>query len=301
MSTFPSVLTTYPTRVNGQTIDASHLNDVQSGVVQLERTVGLEGSASTAGTIQYDLRSSASDGGGHVQSVNKGGTGQTAYTKGDVLIAQSSSVLTKLAISGTDGYALVSDSTTATGIKWGLPGNVPTIRVYATPSVLSSTISWTKPSNLSYIVVECVGGGGAGFNGSGSDDGSGGGGGYAKSIIPASSVQSSMLLYIGTGGALQGVGASGLAGGNTYFGASSLVMATGGGGGQTNIGGVGGIGSIGTLLFNGGNGTTVALGAVGGKTFFSPGGTMGNSGTAYGEGGVNAGAGNAGVILITEY
>lgn len=248
------------------------------------------------GTIMYDLRSPASNGGGHIQTVNKGGTNLTAYTKGDILVASSSSVLTKLAISGTDGYALVADSTTATGIKWGLPGNVPVIRTYTTTSVLSSTLTWSKPSNLSYIVVECIGGGGAGFNGAGSDDGSGGGGGYAKAIIAASSIVSSVILFVGKGGALQGAGADGLAGGNTFFGETSMVMATGGAGGTTTAGGAGGIGSIGAVLIKGGAGTTVALGGRGGGTFFSPIG-----GNTYGAGGLNAVAGVDGGIVITEY
>lgn len=90
-----------------------------SAIEQLEAVVGIQNS-SVVGSIQYKLTNSASDGGGHVQSANKGGTGQTSYTKGDLLVAQSSSVLSKQSI-GSDGYVLTADSTQSTGIKWNAP------------------------------------------------------------------------------------------------------------------------------------------------------------------------------------
>jgi hypothetical protein len=305
MANFPSVLNTFtrPTttdKLNSPSHSGLH-NTVSSALSQVEAFLGVVGDNSVVGTLSYNVRSPASDGGGHIQAVNKGGTGLTAFTKGDLLVGQSSSVLTKLAVSATQGYALITDSTTNVGLKWGLPGNTPTMRIYATPSVLSSTLSWSKPSNLSYVVVECVGGGGAGFNGGAADDGGGGGGGYAKATISASSVQSSMLIYVGGGGALAGVGATGLAGGNTSFGGTPLVLATGGSGGETSAGGGGGIGSIGTLFVNGGSGKTVALGGTGGPTFYGPGGTYAGGGTAYGEGGNAQAAGNSGAVIITEY
>jgi hypothetical protein len=64
------------------------------------------------------VRSPASGGGGHVQTANKGGTGQTTYAKGDILVAQSSSVLSKLGVSANDGDVLVSSSGESAGIKW---------------------------------------------------------------------------------------------------------------------------------------------------------------------------------------
>lgn len=78
--------------------------------------------ASTAGTLIYDVRAAASDGGGHVQSANKGGTGQTGYTKGDLLVATSQSVLSKLAV-GADGAQLLADSTAASGVRWSPGGS----------------------------------------------------------------------------------------------------------------------------------------------------------------------------------
>jgi hypothetical protein len=47
-----------------------------------------------------------------------GGTGQTTYTKGDLLCASGSTTLVKLAV-GTNGQVLTSDSTAACGVSWG--------------------------------------------------------------------------------------------------------------------------------------------------------------------------------------
>jgi hypothetical protein len=48
----------------------------------------------------------------------RGGTGNTAYTKGDILAASGASTLSKLA-AGTNGQVLRANSATATGLEWG--------------------------------------------------------------------------------------------------------------------------------------------------------------------------------------
>jgi hypothetical protein len=50
-------------------------------------------------------------------AVASGGTGQSSYVKGDLLVASATAVLSKLAV-GTDGQLLQADSTQATGVKW---------------------------------------------------------------------------------------------------------------------------------------------------------------------------------------
>lgn len=123
MSTFPSILTTY---VDPQATDKlnapSHSGIEQaqnSGLEQVEAVIGTL--SSVAGTLMYDIRAAASNGGGHIQTANKGGTGQTSFSKGDILVASSSSVLSKLMV-GTDGFAVVADSTQATGLGYqGVP------------------------------------------------------------------------------------------------------------------------------------------------------------------------------------
>lgn len=90
-----------------------------TNISQIQTFVGTLSSA--VGTLVYDIRSSNSDGGGHIQSANKGGTGQTSYAKGDMLVAQSQSVLSKLAV-GVDGYVLTADSSQQTGVRWAATG-----------------------------------------------------------------------------------------------------------------------------------------------------------------------------------
>lgn len=126
---FPSTLSTFnrpsPTdRLNSPSHSALH-NTVSSALGQVEAVIGVDGANSVVGTLQYLIKSPASDGGGHVQSANKGGTGQTTYTKGDLLVASSSSVLTKLA-TGISGQTLLVNTTTASGVEWGQPSGIPT-------------------------------------------------------------------------------------------------------------------------------------------------------------------------------
>jgi len=119
LSNFPSVLSTIsdPTAINRLNAPShSSIESAQNDAIKkLETFVGTLSSA--AGTLMYDVRGAGSDGGGHVQGANKGGTGQTAYTKGDILVAQSSSVLSKLAI-GANDQLLVADNTQQVGMKW---------------------------------------------------------------------------------------------------------------------------------------------------------------------------------------
>lgn len=90
-----------------------------TALTELQTFIGVNTgtNASAVGTVLYDVRGAGSDGGGHVQSANKGGTGQTTFTKGDILVAQSSSVLSKLAV-GSEGEVLAVRSANATGVGW---------------------------------------------------------------------------------------------------------------------------------------------------------------------------------------
>lgn len=55
---------------------------------------------------------------GQVAQPEHGGTGQSTYTKGDVLCANGTNTLSKLAV-GANGNAIVADSTQPCGIKYG--------------------------------------------------------------------------------------------------------------------------------------------------------------------------------------
>lgn len=137
MSTFPSVIATITDpnatdRLNSPSHSSIHTIE-NDEIKQTQRFIGTLSSA--VGTLVYDIRAAASDGGGHVQAVNKGGTGQTSYTKGDILIAQSASALTKLAISSVTGQVLTVDPLQAVGIKWGAA--VASNNIYTGSSVVS--------------------------------------------------------------------------------------------------------------------------------------------------------------------
>lgn len=126
---FPSILNTFnrpavTDRLNSPSHSALH-NTVSSAVGQIQAVIGLNtgANASAVGTIFNDVRSPDSNGGGHVQTANKGGTGQTTYTKGDLLVATSTSVLSKLAVSSTLNDILIADPSQSAGLKWGTNPN----------------------------------------------------------------------------------------------------------------------------------------------------------------------------------
>jgi len=119
---YPSVLSTYTDPSPNDRLSTTPHSSIETaqntGLREIQAFIGTL--SSTAGTLIYDIRAAASNGGGHVQTANKGGTGQTSYTKGDTLVASSSSVLSKLAV-GNDGDIFTADSSVAAGVKWA-PG-----------------------------------------------------------------------------------------------------------------------------------------------------------------------------------
>lgn len=312
---YPSVITTFTNPNANNRLNAPSHSSIESaqnnGLTQVMNFVGTEGSSSTLGTLIYDARSPASNGGGHVQTANKGGTGQTNYNQGDILVGQSSSVLAKLASAGNpDGYALILDSTQATGIKWGTPGNVPIRTVYANPSIMT----WVRPSIFSYIIVEVIGTGGGGGAGTGVGvagkvGGGGGAGGYASKIIPASSLLGSQNFVVAGSVAGGTAGGTGATGNRSSFGTVSILSASGGIGGSSNqvgTGGAGGVGSGGDINGIGPEGTS-GIGYLTGSNFIpAAGGTAGYSQYGFGPGGDGATNGNGntsgnGVVIITQY
>lgn len=139
-------------------------------------------------------------------------------------------------------------------------GAAPTWSAAASASLqeFSSSGTWTKPSNATFVMAEVWaggGGGGSGYRASAGLDragGSGGGGGaYGYRIFKASDLPATVTVTIGSGGAGGAavtvdstVGNDGVAGGNTSFG--NLLTVYGGSGG------------------NGGSGTTTTAPVYGG-------------------------------------
>lgn len=142
---YPSTVGTFSNPIPSDKLNSPSHSSIETAqntaITEIETFVGTI--ASTAGTLMYDVRSVNSNGGGHVQSANKGGTGQTSFTKGDILVAQSSSVITKVAI-GSNGEALVADSSRATGVKWAV-ATVPTMKTIIPPSMLPVDPSLADP------------------------------------------------------------------------------------------------------------------------------------------------------------
>lgn len=339
---FPSTLSTFnrplaTDRLNSPGHSALH-NTVSSALGQVEATIGIEGANSVIGTLMYNIRSGGSDGGGHIQSAVKGGTGQVSYTKGDLLVAQNASILAKLAV-GSDGQVLNSDSSASTGVSWGA-GARPTVRIYNTASIAT----WTRPSNLSYVIVEAWGGGGTGGCAASSSNipgiaSGGGSGAYARKFIPGSAILASQTIVIGAGGGAMITSQTiGSVGGTTLFGS---ILSVGGGGRGVSIlgtnatlpGGTGGSVLIaGDINLNGQQGgigasSTITNNANFGGVLVGQGGnpplavgfgglvprvdTNGVTGAGFGAGGSGAnysgggatvgGAGANGLLIITEF
>lgn len=165
--------------------------------------------------------------------------------------------------------------------------------VFDTPG----TGSFTVPANVSALRVEVWGGGGGGgaasrgaFSG-GESAGGGGGGAYASRTIQVSAGQA-FSYFVGNGGS------STNAGGNSWFGSTSLLLARGGIGVNTNsgTGGSGGsaAGSVGDVVFGGGRGANASGGDGGGGGGSAGVSAAGNNGSGRAGGSVVTGGGAGG-------
>lgn len=173
--------------------------------------------------------------------------------------------------------------------------------------------TYTKPANITSILVEMVGGGGGGGGSSTctasqlSCGGGGGAGGYARTwIVSAAATYTYTVGAAGTGGTAGG-GTGGTGGTTTFsFGSMSASGGTGGVGGSAiatssagqSIGGSGGVGANANTILLGSAGQWAMtsqggiIGAIGGVSFFGGGGVAGTPG-AGGNGAVGSGGGGA--------
>lgn len=189
-------------------------------------------------------------------------------------------------------------------------------------SVQSFTASgtWTKPTDITKVLVFITGGGAAGTYKSGAEGMGGGAGGTAIKFLDVSAI-SSVAVTIGAGGTNTGTGSSpsyGNAGGASAFGvAPATVHCTSGGGGigsSTGMPGIGGVGASGDINIKGGTGSYSGFGN-GGSSFWGGGSSFGYNGSAYvspasvgsfGGGGGGArdaagGNGEAGACFVMEF
>lgn len=75
-----------------------------------------------------------------VLGVAYGGTGQSSYAKGNILVASGTSGFTKLTV-GSNGTVLTADSSQTSGVKWAVPasGTVLSVNATAPLAVVSGT------------------------------------------------------------------------------------------------------------------------------------------------------------------
>lgn len=199
----------------------------------------------------------------------------TAFPSGTAAILKSSAT----------GWTLKGDGTVNVDVSQPIGGKPPVVNVYTS----TGANTWTKPTGLSFIVVEVIGAGGAGggsiATGVGENAGGGGGGagGYARKTFTAANLSgaSSFTATVGAGG----TGVSGAAGNS---GALSSFSGTG----ITTVQGNGGTGgNVGTNTTTSALTTPVVGGTASGGNFNVQGGAGGGGGVI---GGIRLPTGNGG-------
>jgi hypothetical protein len=230
-------------------------------------------------------------------AVTSGGTGQTAYTDGQLLIGNTTTGgLSKSTLTAGSNVTITNANGAITIASTG--GTSANIQVFTSSGI------WTKPTGAKVCNVVCIGGGGGGGSGrktangiAGSGGGGGAGGGFSQRLLDAALLGSTEAVTIGAGGAGGGSisanstnGANGVAGGTSSFGAYVFSGGGGGGGGGTTSAGT--TGSI-------ANQRTFFLGGAGGAGGQGAGSTPTNSQAGAGGGGGGGGftttpAGNIG-------
>jgi len=246
--------------------------------------------------------------------IASGGTGQTTYTDGQLLIGNSTgNTLTKTTLTAGSGVTITNGAGAITIAASGGGSGFSNIQVF------TSNGTFTVPTGITKVKVTVVGGGAGGAFGANVPTcpfspigGTGGGaGGAAIEIISGLTPGGTVAVTVGAAGGLGNIctGTGQTAGGTSSFGA--YCSATGG---ATST--VGGLGSGGDLNIRGGpggqngaypgNATLTSYGGVGGSSILGGGGAMASTGGAYGGGGggggpnTSGGAGAAGVVIV-EY
>ena len=195
---------------------------------------------------------------------------------------------------------------------------------FTSVQVFTAASTWTRPTDITKVIVEVQGGGGGGSSGNGLGwwPGAGGGGSYVKQFIDVSSIATATLV-VGSAGS-GGAPGSGTAGGTTsWTDGTNTISCLGGAPGEYNAphgnGGLGGVATAAgaTWLVNGQNGAQGYQYGLGGSSPLGQGGvgwdydySVGPPATGYGGGGAggkgpestrHGGAGTSGIVIVWEY
>jgi len=260
----PFTIESFTTKTNKvDLVDASHVNALQTSVVNIE--TGLNRAINNDGSL--------------CQGTSFPGSpvaGQIFYrTDTDTLYVRNGA----------------NSAWQAIFQPYGIPNNM---------QVFTASGTWTRPANVSKVLVKVIGAGGSG--GANSSSGSvggagGGGGGYSEGVIDV------------TGNVTVTIGAT-----NSFAG-STTIQATSGGNASTSTPGTGGAGSGGTINVSGTAGGAGSLyqAGDGGNSPIGSGGiagsnNAGNNGGSYGGGGggggisgganYGGGSGDAGAVIV---
>ena len=226
-------------------------------------------------------------------NVTQGGTGQSAYTDGQVLIGNTSTGgLTKTTLTAGTNISITNGAGSIT-IANVAPAGFANMVAYTSTTPGQS---WTAPPTTTACKVTVVGGGGAKISNS-----TAGAGGAAIGVYPVTG-GGNYPLTVGVGGISPSPGTT-VVGGTSSFGPapSAFLSATGGdlGTAGTGTGGVLNInGTVGTTSTSSPGITPVTTGAnTQGLSIFA--GSYGASGGAPGKGGGST-TGQTGIVVI-EY
>jgi len=237
-------------------------------------------------------------------------------TQGDVLIYGASGAPTRLG-AGTSGHFLMTQGTAANPVFAAAPtGSTWTASVFT-----ASNAAWAVPGGTNEMIIEVWGGGGSGGGGNASHrTPGGGGGGYAMKVY-SGTMDATLNVTVGAGGAPPGAGINGNNGGNSSVVGTNLGTVAGNGGqgaissASAAAGGNGGMATGGDLNIKGQDGFT-SISPLSTSGVFpgghSPRGGMGGTsnvdaaGSAPGGGGAGAnhagpgagGAGADGLVII---